>query len=543
MVKSKALILIDEIKEKHLGKIIFVLLLALFIIFGVGLFVKSEHTIYYWDYAREWNTFKESGTLIEKEGLLVFLNQLIDSIRTQEYNLFPIAPLLFFYKLFGSSRLVYILSISLLYGLGVFACFAHFISRILAKDEKVKLFLPLVLTLSLFIPQFWYPTLRGFLDVGGLMLIYLIYVIHFQRFGDFRSTLLQIIFLVSLIVFRRYYFFWVIAYLVVWLTETLIDGIYNKTNMVKPLLRIAIIAFITGSIYYVLAYPLSYKYLSSDNLALYSAWELNSFSQFLIRSFQYYGGLLVFMVLLGIIFSIKMGHKRISIFLFLQSVIALLLVKRIQDPSPQHYYLLIPAISFLIFFFWMGIARRTTGIFKVVPVILIFLWLENWIYVLSFSRPPTSLLFSKMSVQPLVRHDLTELRDLNIYLQNLQQQDPGGIYVLASSEILNGDIIIGSCREYFTEGENSVCSNFVDTKEIDSRDGTDIDLSLAKYIITSNPIEYHLPPDRQTVIINPAKMLLENRGLGQQYRRLQQSFELQNDLGEKIQVYIYKKYK
>src|ERR1700730_506130 len=77
-------------------------------------FVVQEHYIYFWDWSRYWVTSLDFSTLLVERPFAA-LQQLIECVRSCDYNPLPVLALIPVEWLFGTSRLTYILTIPSLY--------------------------------------------------------------------------------------------------------------------------------------------------------------------------------------------------------------------------------------------------------------------------------------------------------------------------------------------------------------------------------------------------------------------------------------------
>lgn len=524
-------------------KLLFILALLLFFA-GVIIFIKSENTVYYWDYAREWNFFKRSGLFLEQQGLLKFINYVIESVRQAQYNKLFVTPLLFFHKLFGPTRVSFVSAVTLVYGFGALASFGYFIYSFLSKSERKQLYLPLVLILSLFIPQFWLPIVRGYVGAGGLIFIFLIWSIHFRKTDSSDASYLKILLLVGLMLFRKYYVFWVISYLVTWFVESLVYLAYGKEKKLWLITKVLLVTIFTGGVYYLSTYPMLRSFFSTDYKSIYSAYfQAGSYGQAFGLILKYFGSYLVLTSILGLLYMYKSRKSRLALFILAQAVLAFYFFRKVQDFGVHHYYLLIPTISCFLAFFWIELVKRTFIKRRWLITIVLLLWIGNWWYTLKPFDQPGKSVFSNMIIEPL-RNDLSGLERVVDYLEIMWEEDPGYIYVLASSDTINRDILVGFCYRKYSESEKrSLCDRFLYSKEIDSRDGSEVNLDSARYVVVADPIQYHLSPEHQKVVGIPAAMLLEGRGLGKYYQRLPQSFTLNKKTKAErdVSVYVYKR--
>ena len=137
---------------------------------------------------------------------------------------------------------------------------------------------------------------------------------------------------------------------------------------------------------------------------------------------------------------------------------------------------------------------------------------------------------------PLVRNDIDVLDRLLDRLGDLNIQQPGDIYVLASSGTLNSNILQNRCR--FSPQGRFFCDRILVTHDVDKRDGFPRQFLHASYLVVASPTQYHLRPDDQRVIGILAREVMEANGIGASFRRLPEEFSL--DRG--VTAWIYEKF-
>src|SRR5262245_28090577 len=174
--------------------------------------------------------------------------------------------------------------------------------------------------------------------------------------------------------------------------------------------------------------------------------------------------------LLGLLLLIMRRETRLAgAILLIQSIITLALFARTQDFGMQHYYLLVPAIS-------LGIAavviRLCTPIahqyWRAISVGLLFTVLLGNSSIVFTPRAvglsqALGSLAPKVYYYPLIRNDIDVLDALLDHLGQLQVHKGGDIYVLASSTILNGNILQNHCR--LTSRRRPFCNRILDTND------------------------------------------------------------------------------
>jgi hypothetical protein len=136
---------------------------------------------------------------------------------------------------------------------------------------------------------------------------------------------------------------------------------------------------------------------------------------------------------------------------------------------------------------------------------------------------------------PLIRHDLVEMRRLLTTLERYDSQAGGTVYVLASSGILNSALLWASNLSLDTNYQ--VTGRILRTADVDRRDGFPQQLLNAEYVLVAVPIQYHLKPEDQRMIELPAEALLMRKNIGNAFDRLADSFLLD----DQVKVYLFRR--
>ena len=120
-------------------------------------------------------------------------------------------------------------------------------------------------------------------------------------------------------------------------------------------------------------------------------------------------------------------------------------------------------------------------------------------------------------------------------LDNLAENDENLIYVLASSTILNDDILKHTFLLNGYTSFNKIFTSF----HFDKRDGFPQNFLYAKYIVVADPIQYHLRPEDQRIICILANQIINQKAIGLSFQKLPYKFNLDDN----IKIHIYKKVK
>lgn len=538
-------------KQPLLAAGIFFILANLFTVY----FISQERFIYFWDFITYWSKY----TYLSEhfiDNTVNALETVLWSIREDDYNYLAACFLMPFGLLFGTSRLAFILSVVNIYALPAVYTLFLLHKKISASEKKTPfLFALITVGVILLSPDFWNPILFGFVDVGGVFLTNLILLLYLKNPYSRQRTrdLLFIAVLVALLVlFRRWYAFWGVSFyfvlfLEICLTAALARPIDGK-QLVRDLLKFAAQGFVSAAIFFAAAPTLARRILGTDYTDLNSAYRRseNLFQSFevILKSF----GLLYFsLFLLGSIAAlIDKRTRKFAAFVLVQSLVIFVLFARTQDFDSHHRYLLLPPVllfSSLFLVRFVGSLTEKMKNFKLLTLgILAVLFMLN--FLTAFGSPeigspkkayPT--VFTNIRHQPLVRTDFKEIDRLLTVLTELMKDPKDSVYVLASSDALNGNLLNSSWMTF--PQHRNVCKKVLKTSDIDIRHGFPRDLMKASYVLVGDPIQYHMNPKNQRVVGIPAGLFLEGKGIATSFEKLPYEFNLDGN----AKFYIYKKIK
>lgn len=514
-------------------------------------YIKQEQFLYFWDWRNYWTTFISFTDLFRSAPLIAF-EELIWNIRSSNYSNLGTIFLIPFGVIFGQSRLVFILSIvAALYGMTIVA-YGVFIVLLLNKYyPKTKNILHFVLPLIFFafFPPMWSPMLRGDIAIGGLIFCFGVMGIIFYKNPNERGFLhyiaLSAIFLLTFL-YRRWYLVWILSFFVSGvLSDFLYIGLSSKHRVLKFVRSISL-WLLSGVLLLILlgtiGKPIFYRVLSVDYSAVYSAYRYTvSFSEYVLNIFSGIGYFYITLFILGLFATLKTSFR---LFLFTLGIFVfpVLIFYRFHDFVNQHYYLIVPAIATGTFFFstWLLNQRlvRKKIIKSSVVLLLIFFTLFNF-YHSSFWPDEQSGVCkhfcSKMHL-PLKRNDIDEIYRLAKTLDSLD----GAVYTLSSSWILNLDMFRDP--QFMNHPEVAhLARRLIYAPDIDERDAFSVNQFLSiQYVVIAVPIQAEIEeykPGSQDSIVIPANLILQNKGIGKAYEKLEYEFNLENG----VKVFIYEK--
>ncbi|MBR2543976.1 glycosyltransferase family 2 protein [Candidatus Saccharibacteria bacterium] len=479
-------------------------------------YVNSEQTVYYWDTSAYWknsidllNTFNQSKpdafTTIAK------------SLNT-DYNLLPIAPMLPFLAIFGTSRLTYIVIILNLYALP----FAFFMTKTIKalfnrKHLHIKKWLyPVIFSIFLLSPTTLIPILNGRPDAICLLIISLILYLLAKTRLKYISNYFVLGFLTFLlIVLRRYFCFWAISLYIAIFIAKLISHFhsydFSKTFLSKTL-KVAIKLFASGililGLMLLLVHSLLVRYLTGGYGDAYSAYMLGDFFNQIKLFIQYYGLIFLTLAIAGIIvIYAKYRKSAISEFTnicIVSSLLSFLFFTRVQTLGDQHMYMFVPFLTFCVASLTVKLHTiKKIRILAIIPAIIILcLSLYSFNGSRSKSCSPTCYITGISEViRPIQRQDLNSLNTLSQDLSNLMSFKDY-VYTLSSSDAFSDDILRNLNLPNYPE------YNISGVMHVDKRDGFPSYFFDATYIIVANPVQTHLSEGSQDVIVYLANQIL-----------------------------------
>ncbi|MDQ2096158.1 MAG: hypothetical protein QQW96_00710 [Tychonema bourrellyi B0820] len=526
------------------------LLLVFFITIAVSsIYVSSEHTFYWWDYAGYnnatvglANSFRESP---EKA-----VRAVIESL-ANEKNLLISLPLVPFILLFGDSRLSYILSVSLIYVVP-FRLLLGAISVKLIPVYPRRVFWSTVL-LSFLIPMSWIPTLRGYLDTGGCVFVALAILVylHDVKLKYWWQILLIGFSLAMAILFRRHFAYSAIAFFGAAILQYLIEFILTYKNLKNQAwknlftsgMKLGLIMATSFAILMLVAGDFTRSALTVDYRNLYMAWSL-PVNDILTRYANFYGLGTWLLVMIGfsagLVTRILLPSTTIFIAIFgILSLIEWLLVLRY---GYLHYTIHITPIALLGLsaFFWTTWLTRPGKVrYLMLGVAGLYLSVNAVLGLIPLKLDISRLFMGNFP--PLVRSDYGEVVKLVEFLRKIApNQEP--IYIAGASNSFNANILKQANRK-LNPPEGWWKLNTLGRPLIDSRDTYPLpELLISQYVVVATPFQQVLLSDEQVLRSHEQDVVkvvydafTQNWEISRDFQLLPEQFQLEN--GVIVRVY------
>ncbi|PSB52090.1 hypothetical protein C7B67_08440 [filamentous cyanobacterium Phorm 6] len=548
----------------------FLFLLVLATVAVTSIYVSSERTFYWWDYAGYNNATVNTANLF-RDSTDKAIREVIASL-SKEKNLLISLPLVPFILLFGESRLSYILSVSLIYVLP-FRLLLGAISVKLIPIYPRRVFWSTVL-LSLLMPMSWIPTLRGYLDTGGCVFVALAVLVYLQDVklkSWWRIPLIGFSLAVA-VLFRRHFAYSAIAFLGAAALQAFIECIilirrrktalkYRRDTilpdpkdqdmamsfpyryLLESGVKLGLIAATSLTVLMLVAGDFTRSAVTVDYRNLYAAWSL-PVSDILIRYASFYG--LGTWLLVAIGFSAGMLTRMLvseaAIFISLFGILSLVEWLLVLRYGYLHYTIHITPIALLglsAFFWTTWLTLRDKIRYLMLGTAGLYLVVNAAVGLIPVKFDMSRLFATNFG--PLVRSDYGEVVKLVEFLRKLAPNEEP-IYIVGASNSFNANILRQANRK-LNPPSGWWKLNTIGRPQIDSRDTYPLpELLQAQYAVVAVPFQQVLLSDEQVlrsyeqdVVKVVYDAFTQNWEISRDFQQLPEQFKLEN--GMTVSVY------
>ncbi len=566
-----------KLSRKFLIDGFFLFLLVLATVVLTSIYVSSERTFYWWDYAG-YNTATVNTANLFRDSPTQAWREVIQSL-SKEKNLLISLPLVPFILLFGESRLSYILGVSLIYLLP-FRLLLGAISAKLIPVYPRTVFWSTV-WLSLLIPMSWIPTLRGYLDTGGCVFVALAILVYLQdvKLKSWWQIPLIGCFLAAAILFRRHFAYSAIAFLGAATLQVFSEFIVLKYRRDRAMpcpkdrdtavpfpyvdcpkdrdtavpfpyryllesgVKLGLIAATSFAILMLVAGDFTRSAVTVDYRNLYAAWSL-PVNDILTRYADFYG--LGTWLLVAIGFSAGMLTRRLvseaAIFIVLFGILSLVEWLLVLRYGYLHYTIHVTPIALLglsAFFWTTWLTLRGKIRYLMLGAAGLYLVVNATVGLI-----PVKVDLSKLFVAnfgPLVRSDYGEVVKLVEFLRKIAPNEEP-IYIAGASNSFNANILRQANRK-LNPPSGWWKLNVIGRPQIDSRDTYPLpELLMSQYAVVAVPFQQVLLSDEQVLQSHEQDVVkvvydafTQNWEISRDFQLLPEQFKLEN--GVTVSIY------
>lgn len=285
--------------------------------------------------------------------------------------------------------------------------------------------------------------------------------------------------------------------------------------------RLLIVGMTFVVVFGLVAAPIVVRTLSVDYRDAYSAYDWNG-SRLLdvLSAIRYFGAVELGLAAVGLAtLAREAATRHFALLLAAQAAIAFGLFTSTQDMVAHHYYLLFPPVALGIGTLVLALSRhqrRMTGRALAMGVVLLVATGSAITFTGIAGAPIPQV---RTPERPLTRTDLDAIAAFWNRLAHLDGVSDGKVYVVASSDILNADLLVNYCMHQIGLARKD-CDFILRSSDVDKRDGFPYQFLEARYAVVASPVQYHLDPTGQRMVGVLARELESGTGIGASFRRL-----------------------
>lgn len=506
------------------------LLLAIFVFFSAYL-LHFEDTVYYWDNGAYWYSTLNLSSVLFSNPAQAFKN-LYFSINYDEYNTLLCFLIAFPLKIFGGGYFAFVILTIVLFYLPTIFMISFLLFKINERYKLSNIRFPIFLVAVTLFPIGLFPILDGYIDVAAMLPLVLSYLLlvdrNFSRISV-RKDLLLGFSLMFVLLLRRYYAYAVIGTVVFGALYWLFNDISSfrvedlKTKLTDAFISILLPVTVLFGFFSVFLM----KSVFNNHLSAYSAYKANTYLKEWILFAKYFGTSFVLLVLIGTLLCItQKGIRHLYLCFIADIAVTCLMFFRIQDMGEQHYYIvLLPMICLAVMASILLIQTlKGNGILHRTAQVLVAL-----IFILNFSTAvnltpsiPHDLRVSR-TFYPKIRYDKQTLQELEDHLGNLDQEGHQGVYCIASSGVLNSDIL-----GKLNAPDMDLPFINLNPSQVDLRDGFNTDFFDANVLLTTDPVQLHLHDGQ--LVISELNQIFAKKNVFSAHYVPEQSYTLDGDV-------------
>lgn len=432
--------------------------------------------------------------------------------------------------LFGKSFLCYVLYVWLMFALPAIFFVAATI-KVFVERAGIKIFpVSMLMALTMLIPAQIVPLFVGYANVSILLPGAIIFamLLSLDRAQLQRERLILIALMCVFAVFQAR----TAAYMILGLFTGYAVFVMLTGGFVLLMKKF----FYIGGFALWMILPLFATFFKNsvgyDISTAYSAYQLGmSFAERLIAHAEYLGFVPYAIFLFGAI--IALCNKKIfpqTAFLLTWAAMSVMLICRVQLMDRQHFYTMILPFAFLIALsINFALSKK-----KIIGAVLIGLLTFNFLQ--TFCTPINlSPLFNAGYVIP-IRRDIADIKNFVAEMNGLTAGTDKKIYLLASSALYNPNTLqaVNMPESYL-----SALPSLMNSNDVDLRDGFPTRFFDADFVIVSEPIQTHLLPKDQSVVVKLAEWLTNSSPIARHFKPIK-SFTF-NAAGEPVTFKVYEK--
>lgn len=501
----------------------------------IAIYMARERWVPFWDYGLYWGLSADlaNSNSVSDAGVTVR-----DSIRHLEYHSLPAVPSAIAIKLFGDSWWTYLLSVVVVWGGAVMIVLHSVVDRAWAASSAVGRWWPTLLAVTF--PILWVPTVRGYLDLGGVAFglgaLGCLFTKPISQMTLRDATWLGFC-LAGLFLFRRWYSILAVAIVFVAASDWLIAMIRSRgRNTIRLTRGLLLAGIIATAILVSFAWPMLMTMAGNRFADAYTAYRIQGTAWDRLHAFFATIGYVFPLIFAGMAFigwSVP-SLRRLTTACVAVAIIAHVLFHRIQDLSIHHKLLYAPCYMLLVGAVGRALIEWRTWI--VIPFVGLHLLgfigtFEPWAEPMQRRLEP---LVARHPIYPVVRHDLDSISQA-IDRANAEALSKNTRFaVIASSTTINQYLVRNFHRATRTPRPGDWRLQLY--PEVDKTGWYPKELFEVDVYLAADPVQFHLPKHEQHIVGIATEMLLNRVGIGASCREVGEAIVIDNGVSLRLFV-------
>ena len=495
-------------------------------VFGLAfLYIAAEHTVYWWDYGVYQDIATTTAASFAGSSGAGF-SSLWASL-SQDYTELFAVPLMPALWLFGTSRLVFIEAMALLFLLPLTLVLGKLAAR-LVPEAAASAFWTAVLV-AVLTPAAWLPILRGFPDAAAALLVALALLAQLRPEDPLRSLRSGAWLALAMLVRRHFLLALPPLAVAIVLVSVLYPGAARRRwlGALREGLLLSLGALLVLS---TLGYPFVHRVVTRDFGQLYAAYE-NPPAVVAGNILARYGWLTCGLAVLGFVLAARRRLADARATLLVGTFTAGMLAAwclYVRQLGEQYMYHFLPFVVLGFILLWTAARSYGPRAEQCARILGSLLLATNML--LGLADLPIAYdsfagrdLFAGNQA-PLYRYDIDALQRMVRRLRELVPPETP-VAVVASSPILNWSIVRGVDQGVRNAGDAPL--DIPRIAEVDSRDRYPLGLLLkAGAAVVAEPLQLHLSSESQLTMVAAHTLLTEATPLAADYERLPETYEL-----------------
>lgn len=475
-----------KIKFTKFQKIAILLAILLIYIFYFISLINRKF-IYYWDYSCYYNIQLKTREMFSL-GLTDGIRYFIGSTWSGEYGNFLSFFPEFIFNFTNRSINSYIGSCVIIYVPYIVLAFTILLKKAI-KEYKVNInnenkLMALTLIVFILFPVLHATFIYGQPDLFGLALIFLIVALtidyNFEKI-DVERLVLLLLATFMLVISRRWYLYWAIAYYFCYIIKIILNSLFNKNNLKKIIKNMFIYGILVVIFFLITLFPLIKNILSTNYSGNYSFYYSGGFITEIINQIRHLGYIIFAIIVIGMLYGIRNKKYRLdTILVVVQYFMMIFLFTRIQNMGLHHSLILLPCYLYLIYLFIMLIFEYKK-FNKSLSIILVLIFIIN--FTLGFCNKNLFGLFTDVRLRVEDDSNYKKIEVVSNWLRkNLDEKNTA--YMITHNNKYNPD----KFRNFYMPDQT--ISNFLPYgSAVIGVHKFPIELFDSKYIITTSPFE------------------------------------------------------